>query len=365
MLIRFSSTLLLAANLLTPLIQAQESNKSSADDRQTETETNGVSVSTTITTPGGKPIPPESSPVKVIQRPGAPGQPNSVVFRFERPDGTNLFIAGERGADTNPTTMRQTRIGDYRTDGVFFAGDMWRSMKKWGVQEMLGSIDLRTYKPEQKIREFADDNGLKLAELRLMNPLVDVDKLSSETPLCIGQTHRVLPGEDLAFLANLYQTNEATLRNLNAIKPGASLVWRKIRVPAVIELGRSGFSFYQVRYAPRDRKPAVQMSSYVKQLHRVSGGEDWNLIAKKYGQSVSAIQLINGLATSQKLTEGMRLVVKSRVTLAEGIRPEWLVKELESTLGLDLNVVLRLNSLDSPLDFVPGEAIDVPELNQP
>ncbi|MEM0924805.1 MAG: LysM peptidoglycan-binding domain-containing protein, partial [Planctomycetota bacterium] len=237
--------LLAVAFLTSASVRGQEKTRETSEsppkDPPKPMEVNGVAVTTRITTPDGKPVELDASPVKVIQRQGPPGQPNSVEFRFEREDGTNVFTQNERN-DERPTTMRQTRIGDYRTDGVLFAGEMWRSMKKWGVEKMVEPMKLSAYRPDQEIRKFAESHELTIKELQLLNPLVEVESLRFETPLCVEMTHRVLPGEDLGFLAALYQTNESTLRELNSLRPGESVLWRKLRVPAVVELGRSGLA---------------------------------------------------------------------------------------------------------------------------
>ncbi|MEM7453909.1 MAG: LysM peptidoglycan-binding domain-containing protein [Planctomycetota bacterium] len=342
--------------------KAQEAGNAGTSERVVES--NGMELRMSFTNPDGTPATTENGRLQIIQIQDNNAQPNQFELQFQGADGRNLFTVEPDSAELEPTTMRQTRIGDYATDGVLLAGDMWRSMEQWGVAGMLGSIKLATIIPGQSPEAFAEANDVELRNLELLNPLVEFSAIRSETPVCISSSHRVLPGEDLSLLANLYQTDQATLVELNDLEPQESIVWRKLTVPAVTEKGRSGFSFYIVKYSPVDRVPSFQPRSDLLVQHTVSEGENLTSIAEKYGQPRGRIAWINNIGDDQSVSAGQLLVVRSEITLAGNVDPSQLVYELETVRGHQLEAVLEANEMQSPSEFTPGQTIYLPAMGR-
>lgn len=332
--------------------------------KKTTIEQEGVKVEMSITNPDGSPISSQNSPIKIIQNPQVAGQPNQLEFRFESPDGRNLFATANESDGEEPTTMRQIRMGDYATDGVLLAGDMWRSMDKWGVAGMLGRIKLATFERGQSLATFAESCQLEEDELRLLNPLVKFETLKSDTPVCVESNHRVLPGEDLRFLANLYQTSELTLMKLNQLEKDDSLEWRLIKVPAVTEKSRSGFSFYTVKYSPANPTTSFSRQDYVNRQHRVAAGQNLAAIAEMYETTVEDLRRLNGLTAEERLLVGQVITTKSEIKLEADINVAHLVNSLERVFGVRLEEIMALNKFKSPADFQAGDTIQIPVVDQ-
>lgn len=342
-----------------PICSTLNAQEQTLQDPQT-----GSSVKTRITTLDGKEldINAPDSPVKIIQVPGAPGQPNRVEFRIDSLVNRGEDQRARRTRRDEPTTMRQVRIGDYKTDGVLMMDDMWQTMASQLLSRFLGPVELKTLGKDQSLADFAKKNGLTERELRMLHPLMDFEDRDQELPVCVELTHRILPGETLSFLADLYQTDEATLKTLNSIEKDEDLTWRKIRVPVVMEVGRFGLSCYVVMYAPAGRKPSFNANDYVRRTHRVTKGDTLDSIAKAYRTSAADLRLINRLESDANVKDGQTLVVQSDLRLADSINPEWLVHAIDTELKVDLAQVLELNGLKNPEAFQGGSVIKVPSL---
>ena len=352
--------LVLSLSLGCSLLSAQEAGN--LEIRQQ----GGVTIKTKTRTLDGKPVELNGAdpPVQIIQIPGTPGEPNRVEFRFDAitGEGDKPSEKGtKRQRGNEPTTMRQVRIGDYKTDGVLMMGDMWQTMASQLLSRFLGPVELKTLRKDQSLADFAEQHGTTENEIKILHPLMEFDSRDADLPVCVNLMHRVLPGETLEFLADLYQTDETTLRKINDIKPNEEITWRRLRMPVVMEMGRFGLSCYVVMYAPKDRKPAFNLNEYKVKIHRVSSSEDLPSIAELYRQTIDNLVIMNGLTAEQDLVEGQMLVVQSELRLADNVEPEWLVHAIDSELDVDLGQLLKLNQLKSPEELRGRTVIALPK----
>lgn len=144
---------------------------------------------------------------------------------------------------------------------------------------------------------------------RLLVPLAHAARLESalaeldESERVQWTRHRIQPGETLSHLAERYGTTAAVLREVNGLRG------HLIRAGDHLMIPRSQGAYE--RYSARRAGSGAEAHAGEQTVHVVQRGESLWSIARRYGVDVASLAAWNGMSTSDTLSVGRKLVVRS------------------------------------------------------
>ena len=234
----------------------------------------------------------------------------------------------------------------YKTITVKQAVKLSSLSKKLG----LGEDELADLNPELRYKSTPDQEyQLKVPIASEESALAALNSLPRWIPPeTTYEIHYVRRGETVSGIAKRYRTSISAIARLNRlgrrylIRPG-----QRLKVPSKeVRVYRSS----QSRSLTKEEN---------KLIYKVKRGDSLYLIANAFKTTIQKIKTLNGLK-SNRLDVGQKLVIQSGTpegatfyTVKTGDTPYKIAKKI----GMNLNVLLRLNGLSSRSKIYPGQKL--------
>ena len=230
---------------------------------------------------------------------------------------------------------------------------------------------LQALMPTARFVDVAAGESIELVALRAgadprlvcwMNAVQPGHVFADADVVCVERFHRVLPGETVPEIAQLYDcTVEELVAEDGAVVADPLQPWRKLYVPAIRDRQLEPQRTYSVRSVNVTFDPQVQhavQSHEVRQVHQIQEHETLAAIAERHGMDEDRLRLLNGIEPgAAPPPTGTTLVIRAMVRTNRGSRPAHVVAALESMYGYSLEAVLALNDMQRPEDLVGKELV--------
>lgn len=234
----------------------------------------------------------------------------------------------------------------YKTITVKQAVKLSSLSKKLG----LGEDELADLNPELRYKSTPDQEyQLKVPIASEESALAALNSLPRWIPPeTTYEIHYVRRGETVSGIAKRYRTSVSAIARLNRlgrrylIRPG-----QRLKVPS------KGVRVYRSSQSRSLTKEGNKL------IYKVKRGDSLYLIANAFKTTIQKIKTLNGLK-SNRLDVGQKLVIQSGTpegatfyTVKTGDTPYKIAKKI----GMNLNVLLRLNGLSSRSKIYPSQKL--------
>ena len=169
--------------------------------------------------------------------------------------------------------------------------------------------------PGDTLSEIALANGVSVAQLRELNGIADPNRIfagqrlrltgtaKAATPAASATpgtaTHVVAAGEHLTGIARRYGSTVTAIAKANGLaNPSFLRVGQHLTIPGTAAPAPT----------PAPTKP-VATAPAAPVVHLVASGEHLTGIARRYGSTITAIAMANGLANASYIRSGQRLII--------------------------------------------------------
>ena len=130
--------------------------------------------------------------------------------------------------------------------------------------------------------------------------------------------HKVVAGETLASIAEMYETTPEEIKKSNNLRRNAVRVGQQLRISTTSPRGAVEETVAAVTETTKKPTPAEQKKNTSTQqakatTHKVKSGENLSTIAKKYGVTVAALKKANNM-TGDALRAGQSLKIPAKTT---------------------------------------------------
>jgi membrane-bound lytic murein transglycosylase D len=181
--------------------------------------------------------------------------------------------------------------------------------------------------------------------------------------------HKVTAGESIAAIAKKYKTHTNVIRDMNSLQSGAVLVvGTELRVPTAVVNLPSKVMLAAARVDDgsdrRGRRPSV---------HVVRSGDSLWRIAKRNRMDVATLARLNGMALSDTLRAGQKLVLNSRVAssgkksggsgssrqVSYKVRSGDTLSRIAQVFGVTVGDLVNWNGISRQSTLRPGQRLTV------
>lgn len=177
--------------------------------------------------------------------------------------------------------------------------------------------------------------------------------------------HKIKSGDSLIKLAKIYHTTPDVIRQVNRIKGNRIIAGKHLMVPVASKALESYKLSNESRLAATQNKPRAQH----KLNYTVNSGDTLWDISRAYKVSVSSLAKWNGMAPSDPLKLGKKLVVWTNADTSEAnanavmrkvvyrVRRGDSLSRIASRFGVKTKDIVRWNDLNAKRYLQPGQSL--------